>query len=72
MKKIAGIVDYGAGNLFSAIRGLNMAGFSTNVISKSSEILNSDYLVIPGVGAFGDGIKNMKKREIFRGNNRVC
>ena len=61
MKKIAGIVDYGAGNLFSAIRGLNMAGFSS-IISKSSEILNSDYLVIPGVGTFGDGIKNMKKR----------
>ena len=65
MRKTVGIVDYGAGNLFSAIRGLNYAGFLVKILSKPEEIIKSDYVVIPGVGAFGDGIQNLKHRQIF-------
>lgn len=54
------IVDYGVGNLFSVERALKKIGSSRVVISNDrSVILDADRLVLPGVGAFGDGMRNL-------------
>lgn len=59
------IVDYGLGNLFSVQRALNKIGVSDSVISsEKAAIENADRLILPGVGAFGDGMDNLRKRDL--------
>lgn len=61
------IVDYGSGNLRSAAKAfshvLNTNGLSGKVVitNKPDDILNSDKIVLPGQGAFGDCIAGLKK-----------
>jgi imidazole glycerol-phosphate synthase subunit HisH len=53
------IVDYGLGNLrsvYGAVAKLGHRAFITNDISKLEE---ADKLILPGVGAFGDGMNNL-------------
>ncbi len=54
------IVDYGMGNLRSVKKAFESLGFLPTVTRNSEEILNSDGLVLPGVGAFGDCMKNLE------------
>lgn len=57
-----GIIDYGMGNLRSVEKGLERAGVETALCSDSSELAGFDGLVLPGVGAFGDAMANLKRR----------
>lgn len=54
------IVDYGMGNLRSVKKAFESLGFLPTVTRNPEEILNSDGLVLPGVGAFGDCMKNLE------------
>ena len=56
MVKVA-IVDYGLGNLRSVRRGLERAGASVTITSGRSDIEAADGIVLPGVGAFRDGME---------------
>ena len=58
MKKIA-IIDYGLGNLRSVIRGLEKAGANASITSDKQEIAAADGLVLPGVGAFHEGMDQL-------------
>ncbi len=58
------IVDYGMGNLRSVKKAFEGLGFSATVTRDLEEILNSDGLVLPGVGAFGDCMKNLLEYEL--------
>jgi glutamine amidotransferase len=58
MKKIA-IIDYGLGNLRSVIRGLEKAGANAVITSDKDEIAVADGLVLPGVGAFHEGMDQL-------------
>ena len=54
------IVDYGMGNLKSVQRGFEKIG-ATAIYSSVPEIIShADHLVLPGVGAFEDGIKGLE------------
>lgn len=54
------IVDYGLGNLFSVQRALERVGASDAFISdQKSDIQNADRLILPGVGAFKDGMRKL-------------
>lgn len=55
------IVDYGMGNLRSVSKAFQHIGAEVSVTNSADEILKADALVIPGVGAFGDCIKNLNK-----------
>jgi imidazole glycerol-phosphate synthase subunit HisH len=46
------VVDYGAGNLTSVLKGLRAAGASPVITSQAAEIARADAIVIPGVGHF--------------------
>lgn len=46
------VLDYGSGNLRSALRALQRAGADTVVTADADAALNADGLVVPGVGAF--------------------
>ncbi len=56
------VVDYGLGNLHSVARGLRAAGADVRVTSDPAEIASAERLVLPGVGAFGDGMTNLTRR----------
>lgn len=54
------IIDYGAGNLRSVQKAFEFLGYDAKITSEKSEILTSDKVILPGVGAFGDCMKNLK------------
>lgn len=58
------IIDYDAGNLRSVEKAINYLGFETAVTNDRDIILNSDIVVLPGVGAFGDAMKSIKKNNL--------
>ena len=58
MKTIA-IIDYGLGNLRSVMRGLERAGAQAFISCNADEIAAADGLVLPGVGAFHEGMEQL-------------
>ncbi len=54
------IVDYGAGNLRSVARAVAHAGYEPLVTSQARAIDDAWALIVPGVGAAADTMKNLK------------
>ena len=61
MMKIA-IIDYGMGNLHSAAKALEKVGAQVAVTRDPERVRQADKVVLPGVGAFGDCMKNLNER----------
>lgn len=59
-----GIVDYGMGNLFSIERVLNHLGCAAKISSDPAVLSKALKLILPGVGAFGDGMRNLGQRSL--------
>jgi len=55
------IVDYGMGNLFSLQRAINYLGGKVLVSQDPDVVSCCQHLILPGVGAFGDGMENLKR-----------
>ena len=53
------IIDYGMGNLRSVQKGFERVGVATEVTSDPARLLSADKVVLPGVGAFRDCIRNL-------------
>lgn len=53
------IIDYDAGNLKSVEKALKYLGQDVIVSRDSSEILQADKVILPGVGSFGDAMNNI-------------
>lgn len=60
------LIDYGAGNLFSVERALKVAGADYFLATMPEHVLKADKLVLPGVGAFCDGMNGLKKNKLNR------
>lgn len=56
------LVDYGIGNLRSVSKALTAAGAQVLLTSSPEEISRAEKIVLPGVGAFGDGMAGLKQR----------
>lgn len=56
------VIDYGMGNLRSVSKALEHLGASVKVSSSPNDILTADKVVLPGVGAFGDAVQEIKSR----------
>ena len=54
-------IDYDAGNLKSVEKALVSLGEEVLVSRDSSEILQADKVILPGVGSFGDAMNNLDK-----------
>jgi glutamine amidotransferase len=52
------VVDYGLGNLRSVTRGLERAGATVEVSDDPGSVGGADGVVLPGVGAFSEGMEN--------------
>ena len=57
------IIDYGIGNLLSVRRGFEHNNASVLVTGDPEQILNSERVVLPGVGAFANGMNELIKRD---------
>lgn len=57
---LVGIVDYGMGNLFSVCRAVERCGATPALVSTPEEIESARWLILPGVGAFADGMAGLR------------
>ena len=55
------IIDYDAGNIKSVEKALQKLGADVVITNDAQEILRADKVILPGVGAFGDAMANLKK-----------
>ncbi len=51
-----GIIDYGAGNLDSVQKAVELLGYEAKIISTNEEINEVDSYILPGVGAFSQAM----------------
>jgi len=56
------LIDYGMGNLGSARRAFEECGAEVLVSENPSDLADADRFVLPGVGAFGDGMAQLSER----------
>jgi len=63
MKKI-GIINYGLGNLFSIKSACNQVGMKGIIVDEKKDLLNSDAIILPGVGAFNVAMDKIKKKKL--------
>ena len=55
------IIDYDAGNIKSVEKALLLLGQEVVITGGREEILKADKVILPGVGAFGDAMANLRK-----------
>ncbi len=60
-----GLIDYGSGNLRSVAKAIDAVGGQVRIHTKSSGLEHEDVLVLPGVGAFGDCVTQLRTRELW-------
>ncbi len=65
------IIDYGAGNANSVKKAFDYLGENSIITSDPSQIIKADRVVFPGVGNFGDVMKELKKRKLDDAIKRV-
>ena len=58
------IIDYKLGNLFSIKNFFLNLSYKINVTSDPKKISKSKVIILPGVGAFGEAMKNIKKLKL--------
>ncbi|MGH8048878.1 MAG: imidazole glycerol phosphate synthase subunit HisH [Chthoniobacterales bacterium] len=56
------IVDYGLGNLHSVINAFSSLGAEIRIAESGAALDGADRIVLPGVGAFGDGMAGLRER----------
>ena len=60
------IIDYGMGNLRSVSRAFETQGFAVKVTNEPADINSAGGLVLPGVGAFGDCLRNLEEKGLIQ------
>ena len=53
------VIDYGVGNLFSVEKAFAYLNIDVKVTSSEDDLKSAEQIVLPGVGAFGDCMKNL-------------
>ncbi|MCC7203725.1 MAG: imidazole glycerol phosphate synthase subunit HisH [Phycisphaeraceae bacterium] len=57
-----GIIDYGMGNLRSVQKAFELVGAEARILPSPAEMDGVKKLILPGVGAFADGMINLRNR----------
>lgn len=63
MQKV-GIINYGMGNLRSVANACRHLGATVHWVEQPTDLDNCSHLILPGVGAFGDGMRNLVERNL--------
>lgn len=59
------IIDYDAGNLRSVFNALEAIGYQAVITHDADELRKADAIILPGVGAFGDGMASLKRLNLI-------
>ncbi|MCH2695354.1 MAG: imidazole glycerol phosphate synthase subunit HisH [Acidobacteriia bacterium] len=59
------IIDYAVNNLNSVEKAFRSLKIPVEITENTRKIREADKLVLPGVGAFGDAVNNLKTKKIF-------
>ena len=65
------MIDYGLGNLASVVGALERLQHEAKVSADPRVLGQCDKLVLPGVGAFGDGMRNLRERQLVEPLTRM-
>ena len=60
MKKIT-IIDYECGNILNLVRAIKFLDYEVETTHDNKKIINSSHVILPGVGAFGNAMKQIEK-----------
>ncbi len=60
------IIDYQMGNLRSVQKGFEKVGHAATITSSPVDLAAADRVVLPGVGAFGDAIAELRRRDLVQ------
>src|SRR3989338_6462837 len=58
------IIDYKVGNCQSVANSLDYLGYTFFISSKKEDIIKADSYILPGVGAFPEAMRNLKRLNI--------
>ncbi len=58
------VIDYDAGNLKSVEKALKFLGQESLITRDRRELMNADKVILPGVGAFGEAMEQLKRFEL--------
>ncbi len=58
------LIDYGGSNLRSVYKALEFVGAEVTIATRAEEIARADKLILPGVGAFGAGMKALREHKL--------
>ncbi|MCJ8347865.1 imidazole glycerol phosphate synthase subunit HisH [bacterium] len=62
MSKIITIIDYGIGNISSVANMIHKVGGTASICNDPAELYKASKIVLPGVGSFDQGMKNLYDR----------
>jgi glutamine amidotransferase len=62
---VIALVDYGMGNLRSVQKAFESHGAKPKLTSRAADIEKADKIILPGVGAFGQAMLELKKRRLL-------
>lgn len=60
------IIDYGMGNANSVLKAFRHLGSTAFIADEASDLDEAQKIVLPGVGAFGDAMKNLEERGFLK------
>ncbi len=65
---VVAVLDYGSGNVHSAVKALQLAGADARLTADRGLIMDADGLLVPGVGAFAavaEALRDMRADELI-------
>ena len=62
MKTKISLVDYGLCNLYNVSNALEHVGANVSIIDKPEQIIKASHIILPGVGAFKNGMRGLSLR----------
>ena len=63
-KQIVSVVDLGCSNIFSICTAIERIGATAVIASSAKDITDANILVLPGVGTFAEGVKQLDHKEL--------
>lgn len=60
-----GIINLQTSNLMSIKNSLDYLNIPFSIITEPAQLLNVEKIILPGVGTFGNGIRTLKKLDLF-------
>ena len=66
------VIDYGASNLLNVVRALEHCGAKVIVADQPETLIDAGRLILPGVGAFADGMAGLKEKNLVEPLKLFC